>query len=264
LRLRASRRRPPRAGRLLAGGLVAACLVTAVFVGAREAARALKAAGTSSSHGLTPGQLSNLLQGGSSPPAGGSASPTAVPSSALLQVPYTVQAPYANWSFHQESCEEAAILMYHDFLAGDRRADIPPAEADQQLGALKAWQVSHWGAERDLDLQHTGQLARDNYGYSFRVLPATIDSIKAAIAAGHPVVVPVMTHALQNSYYGPKSVYHEVLVKGYTADGAITNDPGISQGKNWFYSWSVIFQAIDAQTPAMKQGRVMLVLGMKM
>jgi hypothetical protein len=247
---------------MVAAGLVAAGVLTSALFGAREAARALKAGGTAASHGLTSDQLNTLVHvAGSASPGGSSASPAVLPAGALLQVPYTVQAPYANWSFHQESCEEAAVLMYRAFLTGDPRADLPPADADQQLRALKAWQVSHWGAERDLDLERTGQLAHDYYGYSYRVLPATIDTIRAEVAAGHPVVVPVMTHSLQNSNYGGKSVYHEVLIKGYTSAGVITNDPGISQGKNWFYSWPVIFQAIDAQTAVMKQGRVMLVLG---
>jgi hypothetical protein len=40
----------------------------------------------------------------------------------------------------------------------------------------------------------------------------------------------------------------------------VTNDGGIWQGKNWFYSWDIVFQAIDAQTPKMNQGRLALVL----
>ena len=46
----------------------------------------------------------------------------------ILKAPYTVQAPFGNWKFHQESCEEAALLMYHDFMDGDERPNIPAAE----------------------------------------------------------------------------------------------------------------------------------------
>lgn len=186
--------------------------------------------------------------------------PVAATEGAILPVPYTVQAPFGNWKVHEESCEEAALLMYRDFLLGDRRGDIPPAEADAALRAQKAWEVQNWGAEVDLTLERTGQLAQAYWGYHYRVLPATIDSIKQEISAGHPVIVPVMTHSLQNPHYGPKTVYHEVLVKGYNAGGVVANDAGVQEGKNWYYSWSVLFGAIDAQTPKMNQGRLALVL----
>jgi len=192
-----------------------------------------------------------------------SPSPTAPPTpaaTAILDVPYTVQAPFGNWKFHEESCEEAALLMYRDFLLGDKRSDIPPGEADAALRAQKAWEVQNWGAEVDLTIERTGQLAQAYWGYHYRVMPATIDSIKQSISAGHPVIVPVMTHSLQNPHYGPKTVYHEVLVKGYDAGGVIANDAGVQEGRNWYYSWDVLFGAIDAQAAKMNQGRLALVL----
>jgi len=190
-----------------------------------------------------------------------SASPSPPPAAgAILEVPYTVQAPFGNWKVHEESCEEVALLMYREFLLGDKRPDIPPAEADTALRALKSWQVQNWGSEVDLTLDRTGQLAQAYWGYHYKVIPATVDSIKQSIADGHPLVVPVMTHALQNPHYGPKTVYHEVLIKGYSACGIVANDAGVQEGKNWFYSWDVLFGAIDAQTPKMNQGRLALVL----
>jgi hypothetical protein len=150
--------------------------------------------------------------------------------------------------------------MYHLYLKSDARTDIPAPEADTELRAMKAWQVSNWGAEKDLDLDRTGQLAKAYYGLNYQVLPATRENIEQAIFAGHPVIIPVMTHSLQNHYYGARTVYHEVLIKGYTAAGVVTNDAGVMQGKNWFYSWKVIFDAIDAQSSKMKQGRLMLIL----
>jgi hypothetical protein len=125
---------------------------------------------------------------------------------------------------------------------------------------MEAWQVKNWGADRDLTLEKTGLFAQQYYGYQYKVLPATADSIKEQIASGHPVVVPVMTHSLQNHNYGPHTVYHEVLIKGYTATGVVTNDAGIKEGKDWFYSWDVLFSAIDAQSGKMGQGRVLLIL----
>jgi hypothetical protein len=266
-----ARRRGP-AGRR---PLIAALLVLAVLAlgyggyrGVRFAINRLNANGTASSHAVSQGQLRGLTRvspNTTSSPAAlavtDSPSPTPPPpAGAILSVPYTVQAPFGNWKVHEESCEEAALLMYHDFIEGDTRANIPPSEADQQLRALKAWQVQNWGAEKDLTIDRTGQLAQAYYNYKYQVIQVTQDSIKEAIASGHPLVVPVMTHSLQNPNYGPNTVYHELLIKGYNAGGVVTNDAGIAQGKDWFYSWSIVFGAIDAQSARMSQGRVGLIL----
>ncbi|GAC1329450.1 MAG: hypothetical protein NVSMB17_05850 [Candidatus Dormibacteria bacterium] len=283
------RRAPPRrrsaAGRrpaiLVAAMVVLALLGYAGYRGGLATWHRFHVHETASSHKVTSAQLGALRAvtpaltedpsfqhqrdaGGAVPaapsPAAAVAPPASAPAGVILNVPYTVQAPFANWKFHEESCEEATLLMYRQFLQGDSRADIPPGEADQGLRALKAWQVTNWGSEVDLTLERTGQLAHDYWGYHYQVMPATEESIRQAIAAGHPVVVPVMTRSLQNPHYGPKTVYHEVLLKGYSAGGAIANDPGVQEGKNWFYSWDILFGAIDAQTAKMNQGRVALVL----
>ncbi|MFN2465138.1 MAG: C39 family peptidase [Candidatus Dormibacteria bacterium] len=271
---RAHARRRPAAGRNVA---LALALVVAVLVlgygGYREARyvwHRTHAAGTASSHALNGAQLGKLTR--VSPSYAGDQSfqhvrdgaaqqvPPPPPAGAILKAPYTVQAPFGNWKFHQESCEEAAVLMYHDYLEGDLRSDIPPAEADRDLRAMKAWQVQNWGAEVDLSIERTGQFAQAYYNYKYQVITVTPDSVREAIAAGHPVVVPVMTHSLQNPHYGPQTVYHEVFIKGYNADGVVTNDAGVQEGKDWFYSWSILLNAIDAQTPRMHQDRVGLVL----
>jgi hypothetical protein len=221
---------------------------------------------TASSHAATTAQLSGLktianpaATAGAIANANNAGTDTA-PAAAVLPIPYTVQAPGNNWRVFENACEEDAIYMYHQFLEGDSRTDLPVAEADPALRALEKWQVVNWGAEKDLTIEKTGQLAQAYYGYHYEVVPATKDSITAQIASGHPVIVPVMTHSLQNHNYGPMTVYHEVLIKGYNADGVVANDGGVKEGKNWFYSWSVLFGAIDAQTPKMGQGRVALVL----
>ena len=224
---------------------------------------------TADSHPVDSGTLAGLQPVGNAAPddAFGKPDPLVRPSpsssprqTAVLQVPYTVQAPRGNWKVFENACEEDAVLMYHDYLEGDHRADIPADEADPALRAMQKWQVDNWGAEKDLTLDRTGQFAKAYYGYSYQVLPATIENIRAQVSAGRPVIIPVMTHSLQNPHYGPQTVYHEVLIKGYKDDGVVTNDGGVQEGKNWFYSWSVMFGAIDAQASKMNQGRLMLVL----
>ena len=250
---------------LMAAGMV--LLLGLGLYGGRAALRTFGARGTTSSHALSSGQVGSLkpVQNPAvvphpSPLASVSPSPVPPPASAVLSVPYTVQAPLNNWKVFENACEEAAVLMYHDYLEGDQRTQLPPAEVDPALRALQKWQVDNWGAERDLTLDRTGQFAQAYYGYNYALVPATAESITAQVAAGHPVIVPVMTKALQNNHYGRGDVYHEVLIKGYTPDGVVTNDAGVQEGKDWFYAWNVIFGAIDAQAQKMGQGRVALVL----
>ncbi|HEV1997423.1 MAG TPA: C39 family peptidase [Candidatus Dormibacteraeota bacterium] len=268
--MRARARRRPAAGRRV----VVVALVVAIvalgyggYRGARFAWHRLHAQGSTSSHAVSQGQLGKLTQVTPNitrePAVAAAESPSPAPpppAGAILTVPYTVQAPNGNWKVFENACEEASALMYHDFLEGDGRAQLPPAEVDLQLRAMEGWQVINWGADRDLTLERTGQFAQAYWGYHYQVITLTEQSVREAIAAGHPVIIPVMTHSLQNPHYGPHTVYHELLIKGYTSTGAVTNDPGVQEGKDWFYSWPILFGAVDAQTPRMSQGRVGLIL----
>jgi len=186
-----------------------------------------------------------------------------IPESANLNVPYAPQAPFSNWTVHEESCEEAAIYMYHGYLenltyTGNR---VPDAEADSVYRQMKAWEVDKYGSEPDLTMTALGEFARSYYGYTQTVKAnITAEDIKEAVSAGHPVIVPVMTHSLENSMYGPISVYHVLLIKGYDAAGVITNDAGVGNGVDKHYDWNILWQAIDAQTAKMGQDRDMLYL----
>lgn len=184
-----------------------------------------------------------------------------LPETALISVPYTVQAPYTNWNIHEESCEEAAVLMYHYFLTGSKIDVIPLAEADGAMRTMKNWQVANYGSEPDLSLTQLGEFAKSYWGYKYEVTKGvTAENIKKALAQGHPVLVPVMTHGLGNPHYGPNTTYHILVIKGYNATGVITNDAGIKEGRNYHYTWDILWRAIDQQTPKMSQGRDMLVI----
>ncbi|KKR18312.1 MAG: hypothetical protein UU65_C0002G0253 [candidate division CPR2 bacterium GW2011_GWC1_41_48] len=192
--------------------------------------------------------------------------PTAqVKESVTLTAPYTVQAPFANWAVHEESCEEAALLMYHYFLEG--QTDFNGSSVIEQHGAandmlaMKNWQVKNYGREPDLTIEAWSKFAQEYYGYKPQTFKnITKEDIKKEIAAGHPVVVPVITHALENPHYGRQPSYHVLIIKGYKPEGIITNDPGVKEGENYFYTWDILFSAIDAQTSKMGQGREMAVI----
>jgi hypothetical protein len=197
----------------------------------------------------------------------GSLKPEATPTPPLatfdISIPYAPQAPFSNWTVHEESCEEAAIYMYRGYLESIQYpgSKIPDTEADTAFRAMKTWQVTNYGSEPDLTMTALGAFAKSYYGYRPVVVKnITADEIKTSVSDGHPVIVPVMTHSLENSMYGPISVYHVLLIKGYDANGVITNDAGVGNGIDKHYTWDIIWQAIDAQTAKMGQGREMLYL----
>lgn len=190
--------------------------------------------------------------------------PVVIKDSAVLPVPYTLQGPLNNLNIHEESCEEAAALMYHYFLEGQTTFSgstiIPPQTANDEMLKMKAWQVKNYGKEPDLSIEKLGLFMQQYYGYKYQTFKnITKDDIKREISAGHPIMVPVMTHGLKNPNYGPVSVYHILVLKGYNAQNVIANDAGI-RGESIQYSWDVVFSAIDAQTPKMGQGREMVVV----
>ncbi len=191
--------------------------------------------------------------------------PTAIiqttPVSKNLAVPYAAQAPFGNWTVHEESCEEAALVMYHEYLKGEKTDVVLDNQVlDATYREIKSWQVSHYGSEPDLGMDALGKFARDYYSYNYQTLEANEINIKTAITESKPVIVPVMTHSLQNNMYGRYTVYHVLLIKGYDATGVITNDAGVGNGQNHHYDWNILWGAIDAQTTKMGQGRVMLTL----
>jgi hypothetical protein len=95
--------------------------------------------------------------------------------------------------------------------------------------------------------------------------PADDEQIKRYLAAGWPVVVPVMTHGAPGGqkldpHYGATSVYHVIVLIGYNESGQlISNDAGIFEGQYLAYSWPRLSAAVDVQAQKFSQGRKLLV-----
>jgi hypothetical protein len=65
------------------------------------------------------------------------------------------------------------------------------------------------------------------------------------IVAGHPVLAVADGRTLPNSYYsngGPP--YHALIIRGYTADKFITNDPGVNRGKNFVFPIQAVMNSL--------------------
>ena len=188
---------------------------------------------------------------GEDPPLPAVSSPESEPEAPLIVpeelnhgVPFTSQAPHGDWSaLHQDACEEAAVLMAGRFFQG--RSIDGPADADAALREIVAWQMEHFGYFESTDAEQTAEIARGVYSLKAEVLPnPTVDGIKKAIAEGRLVLVPAAGRQLKNPFYkSPGPLYHMLLIRGYTKDKFITNDPGTKRGENYPYDFDVVLGA---------------------
>ncbi|MFA4931102.1 MAG: C39 family peptidase [Patescibacteria group bacterium] len=160
-----------------------------------------------------------------------------------LTVPFVMQAPLANWSEHNESCEEAGILLAHYYYIGE---ELTVSLADWEIKDMVDYQNKYYGGEFDIYAAGITQLARDYYGeYEPRVLVGNVENMKAEILAGNPIIVPTTAAALkmEKSDY-PEMGYHVVLVVGYNERGFVTHDVGTYSGANFTYSYATLLRSM--------------------
>ncbi len=170
-----------------------------------------------------------------------------LPSEANLDVPFTVQAPYANWEDpYGEFCEEASALMAISYLTNKT---IPTAAfANTALLAIQQFEEKKFGYYKDTTAEETATILREHFSYKkveVKQNPTAAD-IKRALADGRVVIVPVAGQEIGNPYFQhPGPLYHMLVIKGYTAKGQfIANDPGTRRGANFLYDENRIMKAI--------------------
>lgn len=176
-----------------------------------------------------------------------------VPDAVDWPVPFTVQAPAAQWSdpAFQDACEEASILMAAAW-AGQAKFSSP-ADATRAIQALVDYQKER-GEYRDRSSYDTAQLMRDYFHYSKITWREniTVEDIIVELAAGNVVIVPVDGQALHNPHFTPPGPErHMVVIRGFDkiAKEFITNDSGTRFGAGYRYNQAVLFNAIrDYQT----------------
>ncbi|MFA4937454.1 MAG: C39 family peptidase [Patescibacteria group bacterium] len=163
----------------------------------------------------------------------------------ILKVPFTVQAPFANWDMpYQEACEEASIIMVADFVANRDVLRLEPVEADQRILELIEWEEDN-GYAIDITALEVVKVLEQRFNINSRVEPYNAQVIKEEIQAGHPVILPAAGRLLDNPYFHqPGPLYHMLVVKGYDGDEFITNDPGTKRGENFRYRYSVFDRAV--------------------
>jgi hypothetical protein len=161
-----------------------------------------------------------------------------------LDVPFTSQAPHANWDFtHEEACEEAAILMAGRYFRGQKIAG--PDDAEKGLQEIISWEKENLGFFESTTAGETERVIRSIYGLKTEIVEnPTVDQIKTALAEGRLVLGPSAGRQIGNPFYkSPGPLYHMLLIKGYTETQFITNDAGTKRGANYPYKFETVLKA---------------------
>ncbi len=165
-----------------------------------------------------------------------------------LAVPFTSQAPFANWDeVHEETCEEASVYMVHLFYQGEPEGLVDPQTAEDEIQRIVAFEMSLFGFFKDTSADQTAIFAEQLYGYTKTELlhDPTVEDIKRHVYAGHPVIIPAAGRQLGNPYFTPPGpIYHMLVVRGWTQNGFIVNDPGTRRGEGYFYTFGAVMNAM--------------------
>lgn len=169
------------------------------------------------------------------------------PKSILLPVPFTPQAPTANWDkLHNEACEEASAIMAYRYFNDDDSSTLSPELVEAEIQKLTDWQQKTFGYHLSINTQETARMIREVYGLSSAIKENfSADDIKKALTEGKLVLLPANGRLLGNPYYKrPGPIYHMLVIKGYDSQGNfITNDPGTKRGQNYPYTSDVLYNA---------------------
>ncbi len=176
-------------------------------------------------------------------------STTKIPSELFLSVPFTPQAPTANWDeLHNEACEEASVIMANAYFNGIH--SLPPAVVEKQIEQLTKWQQDNLGYYLSINTKEVTEMIEANYDLNAEIVDISEDTIKKALSENKLVIVPANGQMLGNpNFKQPGPIYHMFVITGYDSDNFITNDPGTRNGLNYKYSYSTIRDATGNWEP---------------
>lgn len=195
-----------------------------------------------------------------------------IPTRHLNKVVFTSQAPYAKWDdLHDEACEEASLIMAHNYLVGTEKLEIKTAE--EEIQKMVTFQENYFGSHKDLDTEESIELAEKFYNEKYQLIELEpkensaekdavgisendseptinqekIDYLKKELSKGNLFIIPAAGQELGNPYFRePGPLYHMLVITGYDDDKKefITNDPGTRRGEDYRYSYEILWNAI--------------------
>lgn len=186
-----------------------------------------------------------------------------MPAQINLDVPFASQAPFNDWGVpFKEACEEAAIIMAHTFLVGEK---LSQETMKQEILKMVEWEKKTFGYYEDTSAQEMARTLREYYGHTDIEVKFdfTKEDLMAALAQGYPVVIPAAGRMLGNpNFRSPGPFYHALTVKGYTSTHFITNDPGTRKGADYIYTHEVLMNAVHDfnKGDVLKGKKVMIVV----
>lgn len=172
--------------------------------------------------------------------------PVTVPATLLLSVPFTSQAPKNNWEgIYAEGCEEASSLMASEYFKGTASTTLDADYVIEQIQKAADWEMENLGYNLDINNSETVRMLKEHFGLNARLVNNfSQDDIKKELAQNHLVLLPAQGQMLGNpNFRRPGPPYHMLVIKGYNSQGIVTNDPGTRNGRNYTYSFDVLYAA---------------------
>ncbi len=172
-----------------------------------------------------------------------------LPDSVKLVVPFTSQAPFAEWdALHEDACEEASLIMVAHYYNKAPLGDT--VNVDAEINHLIDYENT-LGFGTSITLTELDQVANAKYNLTGQVKSnINIEKIKQEISLGHPIIVGAAGKVLPNPNFrngGPN--YHMLVIIGYDSENFITNDPGTRNGKEFVYSYNDLINSIHDWNP---------------
>lgn len=223
--------------------------VIVIILAALSTVAALKVINDRYAIDVPPAPLANppkILPPGTKPVPPPTANGFTIPTTKLLNVPFTPQAPTANWDeLHGEACEEASSIMAHAYFTGITDELLKPEFVEQELTKLTEWEKENLGYYLDINAEETARMVREVYGLTAIVSNnVSENAIKEQIARGNLILFPAQGQQLGNpNFRRPGPPYHMIVIRGYNSQGFVTNDPGTRKGANYTYTFDVLYAA---------------------
>lgn len=168
-----------------------------------------------------------------------------IPAEFHLDVPFTSQAPHADWSSpFDEACEEASIIMVDSYYKGEK---LNKDTATEKIIDLYNWETEN-GYKIDIKIEQLKEIAENKYNLKSELIygdEITINKIKEIISNGKPIIVPSAGRLLGNpNFRGSGPPYHMLVIRGYDEKYFYTNDPGTRKGENYKYEYEILLNSI--------------------